>query len=70
MKFTELFRIRRSLDAMHVRFIELHKAVDTLREQIKTMQKVIQEFPQFNEAYNKAKLEYERTKEEQAQRKK
>lgn len=67
MKYTELFRIRRSLDAMHIRFIELHKAVDGLREQLRTMQKVIEEFPDFNIAFNKAKVAYEQAREREAQ---
>lgn len=70
MKESEIYRLRRLVDDLHVKYMEQHKALASLIVQLQTMQRIIEELPGFNEAFNNAKLKFEKKQEDDARRQK
>jgi hypothetical protein len=70
MKESEFYRLRRLVDDLHVKYIEQHKALAGLIVQIQTFQRIVEELPGFNDAFNSAKLNFEKEKEDEARRQK
>lgn len=59
MRESEFYRMRRVVEALHPKFDEQHAQIANLTIQIKTMQRIIEHMPGFNEAFNAAKKAYE-----------
>lgn len=70
MKEAEIFRLKRLIDDLHVKYLEQHKALSALVVQLQTMQRIIEELPGFNEAFNNAKIKFEKKQEDDARRQK
>lgn len=70
MRESEIYRLRRLVDDLHVKYIEQHKALSSLIVQLQTIQRIIEELPGFNQAFNSAKLKFEKKQEDDARREK
>lgn len=70
MRESEIYRLRRLVDDLHVKYMEQHKGLTSLIVQLQTMQRIIEELPGFNEAFNTAKLKFEKKQEDDARRQK
>lgn len=70
MRESEFYRLRKIVDDLHVHYIEQHQTISSLIVQIQTFQRIVEELPGFNDAFNNAKLNFEKQKEDEARRQK